>query len=151
MMSSALRRPALVLALLASAGPLPAQGVPSDPAQGLAAAGEAARSAWMAGDFARLVAGGARIQLRLPGADPSAGVGQAQAVALLRGYVQGTTEVQVTVVSAREVGPDRAFVDLRRRYRLDGTQEERVESVLLGYRRAGGGWLLVDLRVDSAP
>ena len=151
MVATALRRPVLILALLVSAGSLPAQGAPADPAQGLAAAGEAARSAWMAGDFARLVAGGARIQLRLPSADPSAGVGRAQAVALLRGYVQGTTEVLVTVESAREVGPDRAFVDLRRRYRLDGTQEERVESVLLGYRRVGSGWMLVDLRVDAAP
>jgi hypothetical protein len=118
---------------------------------GLAIVGESARTAWAERDFARLVAGGTHVQLRLPGADPSAGVGEAQAVSLLRDYVHGTTDLAVELVSAREVGTGRAFVDLRRRYRPDGTQEERVESVLLGYRRVGARWRLVDLRVLPGP
>ena len=140
-----------VLALLLEiAGPAAAQRAP-DPQDTLAIVGESARSAWTERDFARLFAGGTHVQLRLPGADPSAGVGEAQAVSLLRAYVRGTTDLGVESVSAREVGTGRAFVDLKRRYRLDGTQEERVESVLLGYRRAGTGWRLVDLRVLPGP
>ena len=137
----------LALTLMATmAGRVAAQGqVPIE--QGLAAVGDSARLAWKSRDFSQLVVPGTRIQLRLPGADPSTGVGQAQAVALLRAYVRGTIELATEVLSAREVGPDRAFVELRRRFRLDGTAEERVESVLLGYRRGRGGWRLVDLRV----
>ncbi|MGH7590764.1 MAG: hypothetical protein ACREL2_04950 [Gemmatimonadales bacterium] len=118
---------------------------------GIAAVGDSARSAWMARDFASLFVVGSRVQLRVPGVEPSAGVGPTQAVTLLRAYVQGTVEVDVEVVSARAAGTRRAFVDLRRRYRLDGTQEEREESVLLGYRRVGTGWRLVDLRVLPGP
>lgn len=139
----------LVLAA-ATAPPAAAQRAP-DARDALAIAGESARSAWADREFARLFAGGTHVQLRLPGADPSAGVGQSQAVNLLQAYVRGTTDLAVDLVSAREVGTGRAFVDLRRRYRLDGTQEERVESVLLGYRRVGGGWRLVDLRVLPGP
>lgn len=121
--------------------------VPDSASVALAEVGTSAAKAWQARDFARLIDPGTTIQLRLPGADPSASVGQAQAVALLRAYVRGTTELSTEVRSAREVGPDRAFVDLRRHFRPDGTSEERVESVLLGYRRGASGWRLADLRV----
>lgn len=119
------------------------------PGAELLATGEQARSAWVAGDFPALVSGVTRLQLRLPGLDPSAAIGQAQAVALLRSYVRGTIELGVAVEGAREVGPNRGFVELLRRYRLDGTQEERTETVLLGYRRAPATrtWRLVELRV----
>lgn len=117
----------------------------------LSAAGESARAAWEKRDFDALLGSSTRIQLRLPGADPSTAVGQAQAVALLQAYVRGTREVELQVESAKEVGPDRAFVELRRRYRVDGTDEVRAEGVLLGYRRArgGGGWRLAELRVAA--
>ena len=139
----------MVLVLVA-AGPAAAQRAPTLP-DGIAAVGDSARAAWAERDFARLFAAGAPVQLRLPGADPSAGVGSAQAVTLLRGYVRGTSEISVEVVSARAVGTRRAFVDLRRRVRPDGTQEARVESVLLGYRWTGSGWRLADIRVLPGP
>ena len=136
----------VLAALMLSAGPARAQ-APGD----LTAAGESARAAWEKRDFGALIGSGTRIQLRLPGADPSAAVGQAQAVALLRAYVRGTLEVELQVESAKEVGPDRAFVELRRRYRVEGTDEVRTEGVLLGYRRAkgDGGWRLAELRVAA--
>ena len=117
----------------------------------LRAAGDEARAAWLAGDFPELVAGVTRLQLRLPGLDPSAAVGPAQAVALLRSYVRGTIELEVTVKGARDVGPDRGFVELLRRYRLEGTQEERTETILLGYRRSPTTrvWRLVELRATA--
>lgn len=142
-------RGAIVAAALFCAAPLAAQ-VPADSA--LAAAGERARAAWQARDFRALVAGAPRLQLQLPGADPSPAVGQAQAVTLLAAYVRGTLELGVELVSAREVGPDRGFVELRRRYRPEGTQEERTELILIGYRRGGGAgtWRLTELRAAPA-
>ncbi|MGB7211402.1 MAG: hypothetical protein WBC97_02140 [Gemmatimonadales bacterium] len=140
----------MAMLALAVAWPADAQRAP-EPSDGIAAVGESARSAWAGRDFARLFAEGAHVQLRLPDADPSAGVGSAQAVTLLRGYVRGTSDISVEVVSARAVGTGRAFVDLQRRFRPDGTQEARVESVLLGYRRMGTSWRLVDLRVLPGP
>ena len=140
------RRLGALVALMLSASLIRAQ-APGD----LSAAGDSARAAWEKRDFGALMGSSSRIQLRLPGADPSTAVGQAQAVALLRAYVRGTLEVELKVESAKEVGPDRAFVELRRRYRVDGTDEVRAEGVLLGYRRSkgDGGWRLAELRVAA--
>ena len=114
---------------------------------GLAVAAEQARSAWFAHDASGLVADSPRLLLQLPGADPSAALGPAQAAALLSDYLASAQEVEVVVRAAREVEPGRGYVELRRRYRVAGTQEVRVQSLLLGYRLARGGWSLVELRV----
>jgi hypothetical protein len=38
-------------------------------------------------------------------------------------------------------------VELERKYRIEGTQEVRTQSLLLGYREGRSGWVLVELRV----
>ena len=51
------------------------------------------------------------------------------------------------VRAAREVGPRRGYVELQRKYRIAGTQNIRVQVLLLGYRLDRGGWTLVEFRV----
>jgi hypothetical protein len=51
------------------------------------------------------------------------------------------------VRAAREVGPGRGYVELQRLYRVTGTQNVRVQVLLLGYRLDKTGWSLVELRV----
>jgi len=113
----------------------------------LTEAAEHARRAWFAHDAVRLVAGSPRLLVQLPGADPSAALGPAQAAALIGNFLASAQEVQTVLRAAREVGSDRGYVELQRRYRVAGTQDIRVESLLLGYRRGRSGWLLVELRV----
>jgi hypothetical protein len=55
--------------------------------------------------------------------------------------------VETTVRAAREVEAGRGYVELERRYKVAGTQEVRTQSLLLGYRVARSGWVLVVLRV----
>lgn len=117
--------------------------------QSLDAAAQAARQAWEGHDMVTLVAGGARTLIQLPGADPSGPVGRDQAVALLRDYVRGTEEVETVVRTAREVGPGRGFVELIRRYRVVGTQQVRSQSLLLGYVRGNGSWVLAEVRISG--
>lgn len=114
---------------------------------GLAAAAEQARNAWFAHDAAGLVADSPRLQVQLPGADPSAALGPDQAAALLADFLASAQEVEIVVRAAREVEPGRGYVELQRRYRVAGTQEVRTQSLLLGYRLARSGWSLVELRV----
>lgn len=126
--------------------------VPLAPARGqerpgLPAAAEQARTAWFAHDAARLVADSPRLLIQLPGADPSAALGPAQAAALLGDFLASAQEVEILVRAAREVEPGRGYVELQRRYRVAGTQEVRVQSLLLGYRLGRSGWSLVELRV----
>jgi hypothetical protein len=133
----------MALALLVPASSVAAQERDS----GLAAAAEQARSAWLAHNAAGLVAGSPRLLIQLPGADPSAALGPAQAAALLTDFLASAQEVETVVRAARRVEPGRAYVELQRRYRVAGTQEVRTQSLLLGYRRARSGWMLVELRV----
>jgi hypothetical protein len=114
---------------------------------GLDAAAAQARGAWLAHDAAGLVAGTPRLQVQLPGADPSAALGPEQAAALLADFLASAQEVAIVVRAAREVEPGRGYVELQRQYRVAGTQEIRTQSLLLGYRLARSGWSLVELRV----
>jgi hypothetical protein len=115
--------------------------------QGLPEAAEQARRAWSAHDVAGLVANSPRLLVQLPGADPSAALGREQAAALLRDFLSSAQEVETVVRAAREVEPGRGYVELQRRYRVAGTQQIRVQSLLLGYRQGRTGWTLVELRV----
>jgi hypothetical protein len=132
----------IVLALLC-----PCSAARAQERAGLAAAAERARGAWFAHDAAGLVAGSPRLLVQLPGADPSAALPPAQAAALLADFLASAQEVQTVVRAAREVEPGRGYVELERRYRVAGTQQVRIQSLLLGYRLSREGWSLVELRV----
>jgi hypothetical protein len=133
----------LMLLLSVVARPLQAQGGDLD------REANRARLAWFGHDASALVANSPRLVVRLPGADPSGALGQAQAAALLRDFLAPTQEVQTAVRSAQEVEPGRGYVELQRRYRVAGTQEVRSQTLLLAYRRGSGGWVLVELRVST--
>jgi hypothetical protein len=113
----------------------------------LRAAAERARSAWFAHDAPGLVAESPRLMVQLPGADPSAALGPEQAAALITDFLASAQEVETMVKAAREVEGGRGYVELERRYLVAGTQEVRVQSLLLGYRRGRNGWQLEELRV----
>lgn len=114
---------------------------------GLGAAAEQARRAWFAHNAAALVADSPRLLVQLPGADPSAALGPEQAAALLSDFFSSAQEVETVVRAARETEPGRGYVELQRSYRIAGTQEIRVQGLLLGYRKTRTGWSLVELRV----
>ena len=100
---------------------------------GLAAAAERRRGApGSRTTRAGLVADSPRLLVQLPGADPSAALGPAQAAALLADFLATAQEVETVVRAAREVEPGRGYVELQRRYRITGTQDVRTQSLLLG-------------------
>jgi hypothetical protein len=113
----------------------------------LSDAAEQARQAWFEHDAKALVADTPRLLVQLPGADPSIALGPAQAAALLADFMVQGQEVETVIRAAKEVEPGRGYVELRRRYRIAGTQDVRTQSLLLGYRLLRKGWRLVELRV----
>jgi hypothetical protein len=135
-----LRTLLMALALLLTPRIAPAQAVLSE-------AAEEARQAWLDHDARALVADAPRLLVQLPGADPSIALGPAQAAALLGDFMVQGQEVETAVRAAREVEPGRGYVELRRRYRIAGTQDVRTQSLLLGYRLVGNRWRLVELRI----
>jgi hypothetical protein len=110
-------------------------------------AAERARRAWVAHNASALVAESPRLLVQLPGAEPSVALGPDQAAALLNDFQASGQEVETLIRAAREVGPNRGYVKLERKYRVAGTQDIRVQVLLLGYRRLEGGWRLVEFRV----
>ena len=134
----------LLLLILALAG-VSRAGSAQD--SGLPQAAERARRAWLAHKPEELVANSPRVLIQLPGADPSVALGPAQAAALLGDFLAPSQEVEVLVRAARQVEPERGYVELQRRYRVTGTQDVRSQVLLLGYRRDRAGWTLVEFRV----
>ena len=114
---------------------------------GLDRAAERARRAWFAHNPAALIANSPRILIQLPGADPSVALGPAQAAALLGDFLAPAQVVEVLVRAARQVEPERGYVEIQRRYRVTGTQDVRSQVLLLGYRQDQGSWTLVEFRV----
>jgi hypothetical protein len=135
------RRLLILLALILPLAALEAQ------ERSLTQAADQARRAWLSHDAAGLVAQSPRLVLQLPGADPSDALGPAQSAALISNFLAQAQEVEIVVRAAREVEPGRGYVELQRRYRVAGTQDVRVQSLLLGYRLEPSGWSLVELRV----
>ena len=113
----------------------------------LQAAAAGVRAAWLAHDAGGVVASGPEILVQLPGADPAPAVGRAQAAALLRSFLAGGQDLEVTVRSARQIQRGVGYVELLRRFRVTGTQELRSQRVLLAYRLTGARWELAELRV----
>ena len=104
------------------------------------------RDGWLAHDAEAVVGQASRVVLQIRGADPSAAVSRQQAVALLARYLRPTSERALEIGAIREVEEGRGLVELERRYAVEGTGDERHETLFLGFRRQGGRWVLVELR-----
>ena len=116
-------------------------------AQGdLAAAAQAAARAWLAHDASALVGRSQGLVLQIPGADPSAALGRAQAIELLRRHFQSAAERVVSVATTREVESGHGVVELDRHYVVRGTSDQRRETVFLGFRLVRGEWILSEVR-----
>jgi hypothetical protein len=112
-------------------------------------AAQAARQAWLAHDVQTLVAASPNLVLQIPGADPSAPLGRAQAGELLRRYLRPVAERSLEVGRLEVVEEGKGFVELDRRYVVLGTNDLRRERLFLGFARLSGRWVLTELR--SAP
>jgi hypothetical protein len=133
----------ILMAVLLVACPIAALAQDGD----LDEAAEQARKACFAHNAAALVAHSPSLLVQLPGAEPSVALAPEQAAALLTDFLASGQEVETLVRAAREVGPDRGYVELQRKYRIAGTQNVRVQMLLLSYRRNQGVWTLVEFRV----
>jgi hypothetical protein len=108
---------------------------------------EGTRTSWHRQDANGLVAGSPQLMIQLPGADPSAPVERQQASKLLRDFFERSEEVDTQLHDAQELDNGWGLVELRRRYRVRGTQDVRDQLLLLSYRQSGRTWILVELRV----
>ena len=135
---AAVRRAFLALALLAPG--LAAQTT-------LEEAAERARGLWLAHDVSGLVAGSDTIRLQIPGVGFQSALGPAQAARLLDRYLETAREIAFELKGVRVAGPDHGYAEAGRRYVVQGTAEERQETVYLGFRQVSGLWRVREVRI----
>ena len=115
--------------------------------EGLAEAAERARAAWLRHDLAALFAASDTVRLQLPGVPRSAALEPGQAARLLGRYVGAAREVTLEVVALRRAADDHGYAETERRFVIEGTADERLETVFLGFRFVGGEWRVREVRV----
>ncbi len=130
---------ALVLAISL----LVAQGQGTD---ALLVAARRAADLWTRHDFNGLVGTGSAVMVHLPGAEPSSALRPTQAAELLRTFAEGTREISVEILVARNVDPDRAYVEAQRVYQPLGTDLRRSQALYFGFRKIGSAFRLVEVR-----
>jgi hypothetical protein len=108
---------------------------------------EAARVAWLQHDYEGLVASSDTVRLQLPEVGRTPAVLPAHAASVLEEYLSSTNEIAFEVRQIRPASEGHAYVEITRRYVVEGTSDVRVETVFLGFRRIEGRWRLREVRV----
>ena len=115
-------------------------------ADSLLVAARRAAAHWMHHDFGGLVGTANAVMVHLPGTEPSSPLRPTQAAELLRAFAEGAEELEVTVLVARNVDPDRAYVEAQRVFQARGTDVRRSQTLYFGFRRVGPSYRLVEVR-----
>ncbi|MBI3982685.1 MAG: hypothetical protein HY337_07215 [Gemmatimonadetes bacterium] len=126
--------------LVAAAGGARAQ-------EGLDRAAGRAREAWLRHDMAALFKESDTVRLQLPGVARSAALEPGQAARLLARYVGSAREVDLEVVGLRRAAEDHGYAETVRHFVIEGTADERSETVFIGFRLLGGMWRVREVRV----
>jgi hypothetical protein len=108
------------------------------------------RASWSRQDAAGIVAGATRVVVQLPGEAATAPLPTERAARALARLFVDATEVGLEVDAVRPLGNETVYAEMRRRFRVrgsDGTVEQRVFAA---FRLDGDTWRLVELRIGVA-
>ena len=111
---------------------------------------ERLRASWSRQDVAGIVASAGRVVVQLPDETATAPLATEQAARALARLFVDATEVGLEVDAVRTLGNETVYAEMRRRFRVrgsDGTVEQRVFAA---FRLDGGRWRLVELRIGAA-
>jgi hypothetical protein len=109
-----------------------------------------ARQAFEQRRFERLFDERLLVRLELPDQPSAVSVRGRVAAAALGTLVRRTEDLAITEVMAAVVAPGHGYVELKRRYRVSGTQEEHTQRILISARLDQGQWRLVEIWISSA-
>ena len=108
------------------------------------------RQAWAEQDAAGVVAGATRVVLQLPGQAATAPLSSEQAARALDRLFADATERGLDVDAIRTLGAETVYAEMRRRFRVRGSEEEVVQRVFVAFRLEGGRWRPVEWRIGAA-
>jgi hypothetical protein len=108
------------------------------------------RASWSRQDAAGIVAGASRVVVQLPNEAATAPLTTEQVARALARLFVDATEIGLDVDAVRTLGNESVYAEMRRRFRVrgsDGTVEQRMFAA---FRLEGGRWRLVELRIGAA-
>lgn len=119
-------------------------------AQDPGAAIDRLRAAWARQDAAGVVEGSTRVVVQLPGAAATVPLSAEQAARALNRLFTDATEVGLEVDTVRTLGNESVYAEMRRRFRVRGSDGTVVQRVFAAFRLEEGRWRLVELRIGVA-
>jgi len=108
------------------------------------------RQAWAEQDAAGVVAGATRVVVQLPGEAATAPLSSEQAARALERVFADATELGLDVDAVRTLGDETVYAEMRRRFRVRGSDGEVVQRLFAAFRLEDGRWRLVELRIGAA-
>lgn len=108
------------------------------------------RNSWSRQDAAGIVAGATRVVVQLPGEAATAPLSAEQAARALDRLFRDATEVGLDVDAVRTIGDETVYAEMRRRFRVRGSDGTAVQRVFAAFRLDGGQWRLAELRIGVA-
>ena len=108
------------------------------------------RESWSRQDAAAIVAGATRLVVQLPGEPATAPLGADQAALALARLFRDATEVGLEVDGVRTLGNASVYAEMRRRFRVRGSDGSVVQRVFAAFRLESGEWRLAELRIGIA-
>lgn len=108
------------------------------------------RQSWARHDAAGIVAGATRLVVQLPGEAATAPLPADQAARALVRLFRDATEVGLDVDALRALGNETVYAEMRRHFRVRGSDGTVMQRVFAAFRLEGGQWRLVELRIGVA-
>jgi hypothetical protein len=102
---------------------------------------------WSRQDATGIVAGATRVVVQLPGEAATAPLSAEQAARALDRLFRDATEVGLDVDAVRTIGSETVYAEMRRRFRVRGSDGTVVQRVFAAFRLEGGQWRLAELRI----
>jgi hypothetical protein len=114
------------------------------------AAIERLRESWTRQDAAGIVAGATRVVVQLPGEAATVPLSGDQAGRALERLFRDATEVDLEIDAIRTVGNATVYAEMRRRFRVRGSDGIVAQRVFAAFRLEGDRWRLAELRIGTA-
>ena len=108
------------------------------------------RESWSRQDAGGIVAGATRVVVQLPGEAATAPLPAEQAARAIDRVFRDATELGLEVDAVRTLGNETVYAEMRRRFRVRGSDGEVFQRVFAAFRLEGAEWRLVELRIGTA-
>ena len=108
------------------------------------------RDSWSRQDAAGIVAGATRVVVQLPGEAATAPLPPEQAARAIGRVFRDAAELGLDVDAVRTLGRETVYAEMRRRFRVRGSDGEVRQRVFAAFRLEGDQWRLAELRIGAA-